>query len=190
MTVVYPRPQQSDANRGDGFAAFYTATMEQTFLAVRRIAAGDHELAFDATQDAYVVMLQRWQERHSQSLVANHNYVVRTAANKVIDRLRLRNRHISLDDECDLPPEEDPTDKLVNELSVLRSVRELIARQPARRRAVATLHFLEEAGYAEIAAALGITESTVRTHVERMRSLLKPLIDQISQIDEGGVDHV
>ncbi len=161
MTVVQPRPNQSDANRGDGFEAFYTATMERTFLAARRIAVGDRDLAFDATQDAYVTMLQRWAVRCHKPLAANHNYVVRIAANKVLDRLRRSRRLVSLDDDCDLPIVEDPSDELVTELSkqsVLRAVRELIDVQPARRRAVVTLYFLHDVGYTEVAATLGMTE--------------------------------
>ncbi|MGH3783213.1 MAG: RNA polymerase sigma factor [Pseudonocardiaceae bacterium] len=179
---------KSEVGDTDGFEAFYTTTVEWTYRAACRIAAGDTQLALDATQDAYVVMLQRWHERRHKPPGVNHNYVVRIAANKVIDQYRRWNRRNSLDD-CDPPDGENPVDDLVNELSVLRAVRELIDRQPPRRRAVAMLYFLEEAGYAEIAVSLQITESTVRTHVERMRNLLKPLIDQINQIDEGGVGH-
>ncbi len=183
------RETQPDTQSGDSFAAFYTTTVERTFLAARRIAAGDRQLAFDAVQDAYVVLLQQWPDRCRQPATTNHRYVVRIAAHKVIDRYRLQNRQTPLDDDYDHPAGYEPVVDLINELSLLRAVRALIGCQPPRRRAVATLFFLEEAGYDEIAAALGITESTVRTHVERMRNLLKPLIDRINQLDEGGVSH-
>lgn len=174
----------------DGFEAFYAATRDRTYQAARRVAAGDHQVAIDAMHDAYVVMLRRWPERSHRSLSANHNYVVRIAANKIIDGYRGRDRQTSIDDtECDPPAEEDPIGDLLDELSVFRAVCELIDRQPPRRRAVATLFFLEEMNCPEIAAALGITESTIRTHVERMRKLLKPLIYQISRMDEGGAGH-
>lgn len=189
MTAVHPHEARPADDRAGSFEVFYTATVERTYLAARRIAAGDRQLAFDATQEAYVVMLRKWSERRHQPPAANHSYVVRIAANKVIDWYRLQSRHASLDDECDVPVGDDPVGDLIDELSVLRAVRDVIDRQPPRRRAVATLYFLDEAGHAEIAAALGITESTVRTHVERMRNLLKPLVEQISRLDDGGVSH-
>jgi RNA polymerase sigma factor (sigma-70 family) len=189
MTVVHPREAQRRSDDSGGFEAFYTATAERTYLTVRRMTAGDSHLAHDATQDAYIVVLQRWSERQHLPLNANRRYVVAIAAHKVIDRYRSQRRDATLDDECDQPLEDNGVTELIDELSALRAVRELIDRQPPRRRAVATLYFLEEASYTEIATALRITESTVRTHVERMRALLKPLIDQITELDEGGGGH-
>jgi RNA polymerase sigma factor (sigma-70 family) len=189
MTVVHAREAHRRRGVSGSFAAFYTTTAERTYLTVRRMAAGDPHLAHDATQDAYVVLLQRWSKRQHLPVDVNRRYVVGIAAHKVIDRYRYQRRDAKLDDECDQPLEDNGFTELINELSVLRAVRELIDRQPARRRAVATLYFLEEASYTEIATALRITESTVRTHVERMRALLKPLIDQITELDEGGGSH-
>lgn len=186
---MHPREAQRRSDDSGGFEAFYTATVERTYLAVRRMTAGDPHLARDATQDAYVVVLQRWSERRHLSLDVNRRYVVGIAAHKVIDRYRDQHRETDLGDECDQPLEDNGFTELIDELSVLRAVRELIDRQPARRRAVATLYFLEEASYTEIATALRITESTVRTHVERMRALLKPLINRITELDEGGGGH-
>jgi DNA-directed RNA polymerase specialized sigma24 family protein len=39
------------------------------------------------------------------------------------------------------------------------------------------LYFLEEFDYSEIAEKLGMSCSTVRTHVQRLRAGLQPLID-------------
>jgi DNA-directed RNA polymerase specialized sigma24 family protein len=48
------------------------------------------------------------------------------------------------------------------------------------------LFFLEGWEYTEIAATLDISESTVRTQVQRLRELLKPLIHRINDLDQGG----
>jgi RNA polymerase sigma factor (sigma-70 family) len=189
MTVVRPREAHRCGDDSGDFEAFYTATAELAYLTVRRMTAGDRHLALDAIQDAYVVLLQRWSERQHLPLDDNRRYVVGIAARKVIDRYRFQRRYVNLDDECDQPLEDNGFTELINELSVFRVVRELIDWQPARRRVVATLYFLEEASYSEIATALGITESTARTHVERMRTLLKPLIDQITKLHEGDGGH-
>jgi len=189
MTIVHPRAAQHRSEDSGGFEAFYTATAERTYLVVRRMTAGDPHLARDATQDAYVVMLQCWSERQHLPLDVNRRYVVGIAAHKVIDHYREQHGEVSLDDECDQPVEDNGFTELIDELSVGCAVRELIDRQPVRRRAVATLRFLEEASSTEIATALEITESTVRTHVQRMRALLRPLINRITELDEGGGGH-
>lgn len=129
MTIVHPREAQRRSDDSGGFEAFYTATAERTYLAVRRMTAGDPHLAHDATQDAYIVVLQRWSERRHLPLDVNRRYVVGIAAHKVIDRYRDQRREAELDDECDQPLEDD-------------GFTELIDRQPARRRAVATLYSL------------------------------------------------
>jgi RNA polymerase sigma factor (sigma-70 family) len=189
MTVVYPREAHRCSDDSGDFEAFYTATVERTYLTVRRMTAGDRHLAHDATQEAYVVLLQRWSERQHLPLNDNRRYVVGIAGRKVSDRYRSQRREAKLDDECDHPLEDNGFTELISELSVFRAVRELIDRQPAQRRAVATLYFLEDFTYAEIATTLGITESTARTHVQRMRALLKPLIEQITELDKGGGGH-
>jgi DNA-directed RNA polymerase specialized sigma24 family protein len=48
------------------------------------------------------------------------------------------------------------------------------------------LHLIEGLDTAEIADALGMRESTVRTHVQRIRVLLKPYVDRIMEDERGG----
>jgi RNA polymerase sigma factor (sigma-70 family) len=171
----------------DDFASFYRATAAQTLRAACRMTRGDHHLAHDVTQDAYVAMLRCWPARQGISLDDNRRYVMGIMSNKVIDWYRRRyNRNVEFDDEFDCAVEETGLTEVVDELSVLGAVRNLIDGQPARRRAVAVLFFLQGWGHKEVAVTLGMSESTVRTHVERLRNLLKPFIDQIHEIDRGG----
>ncbi|WP_167405965.1 RNA polymerase sigma factor [Amycolatopsis thailandensis] len=182
MAAPSPRPDEFPGS----FEAFYLATFAKTFNASRRMAAGDTHLAHDATQEAYLVMLRRWSDRQHRSQDDNRKYVAGVAANKVIDAYRHRHRHVQFDDELDVPADGDQYAEVLDDLTLLAAVRTLIATQPPRRRAVATLYFLAGLDSAEIAESLTMSESTVRTHIQRLRSILKPRVDQISRTDQGG----
>ncbi|WP_280381146.1 RNA polymerase sigma factor [Nocardia wallacei] len=171
-------------NRSDTtntFADFYTATVERSFATAVRLA-GDREIAYDVVQDAYVVMLERWEHRESRALDDNRRYVVAIVAHKVADWYRRSKRFVRWDDNDDPPVDEAGYDRALDELSSFKVVHEVLESQPVRRRMIGILYFLEEFEYAEIGAALGITTSTVRTQVARLRSGLMPLLK------EGG-DH-
>jgi RNA polymerase sigma factor (sigma-70 family) len=150
------------------------------------VAAGDQHAAKDATQEAYLVMYQRWPVRRSRSLDENRRYVIGIAVKKVADWFRAT-RDGQLHDDLEVGIDDRRFVEILDEQSVLAEVRALIDRQPARRRAVGSLFFLE--GYedcTEIGQILGISGSTVRTHVERLRKLLRPLVEQILGRDQGG----
>jgi RNA polymerase sigma factor (sigma-70 family) len=48
------------------FAVFYRATVDRTFRAACLMARGDRQVAWDATQDAYARLLNRWNIREFQ----------------------------------------------------------------------------------------------------------------------------
>lgn len=183
MTVVNSREKQAGLAQPEpgSFNAFYAATARTTFNIAWRVTAGDQDVARDATQDAYLEMLRRWESRRCRSFDDNSRYVVGIAVRKVADWYRCHRRLTALDDEHDGGTEDPRFDDVLDELSVLQAVRDLIARQPVQRRAVGTLFFLQNCHHAEIAVALGITQSTVRTHVQRLRAQLKPLVDQTNR---------
>ncbi|MGV9366961.1 RNA polymerase sigma factor [Amycolatopsis sp. NPDC003731] len=170
----------------ESFETFYCSTAPRVLRAVQRIAAGDHHIAEDATQEAYCHLWKLWLCRESEPLDDNRRYVVGIAAHKVMDVYRRQRRLTELDAELAEAVEDSRIDDVLDELVVLKTVRELIARQPPQRRAVAVLFFLEELNYDEITANLEISKSTVRTHVQRLRAVLKPQLVRLSQIDQGG----
>lgn len=188
MTLMHPRgaPAKPSDDGSGSFAAFYTDTAVRTFDAVRCITAGDVHVAHDAVQEAYLVMLRCWPDRQGRSPDDNRRYVMGIAAKKAAYWYRQQRRQAELDDDLDVPVDEVGFAEVLDEMSMLSAVRELIARQPARRRAVAVMYFLEGLRYRDIAAALEVTESTVRTHVERLRSLMKPFVDGVTEANQGG----
>lgn len=187
MTSRVPHSSRRERPSGDSatFGAFYESTASQVTATVCRMTKGDQDLAADAVQDAYLAMFRCWPERENHPPDDNRRYVVGIAANKVCDVYRRKQKHVELDEDLDVPSfEEDLLDRL-DEGVALTAVRELIDRQPSRRRIVVAMYFLEGIAYADIAKSVDITESTVRTHVERFYTLLKPLTDKFTDTRGG-----
>lgn len=142
------------------FATFYRNSINQTFRIAYRMARGDERAAREATQEAYARLLRRWEAHEILGREDNARHVAGLAVRAVADA-----GAEPADDgygDADRAPE---------------SVRELIDSQPTTRRAVAVLFFLVEYPAERIAAVLDVAESEVLADVERMRVLMKPLVD-------------
>jgi RNA polymerase sigma factor (sigma-70 family) len=185
MTPVEPPGSDgaADPDLLHDFVDFYKTTSHRTFGTAYRAAGGNSYVAEDATQEAYMVMLKRWLDNKKPEGDLCR-YVVGIAVRKVVDFYRSRDREVPLEVEHDWGSHEPGYGKVLDTRTVLPVVRDLLDRQPLRRRAVGVLYFLEEFDYPEIAETLGISCSTARTHVQRLREVLQPLIDRIT--DGGG----
>lgn len=169
----------------DAVEDFYLMTVERT-LAIARRVAGDLHVARDATHDAYVVMLDRWAERRNCSLADNQRYVIGIAVKKVADWYRARRRFVPLPEDDDPPTADHVLDDVLDQLSLFKEVRRFLESRPLVSRTVGILYFLEGFTQAEIAPIIGIDASTVRTHVHRLRKRLRPMVERIRRLDEGG----
>lgn len=176
----------SDDGDADGFEAFYLATAERTFRAACRMTAGDQHVAWDVTQDAYIAMMTCWPDRRGLPVEDNRRYVIGIASHKVVDWYRAPDNKCAELDDLDGPADEPTPADTLSEQAVLDAARYLLDRQPAQRRAVGVLYFLECWKQREIAAALALDPSTVRTQVQRLRVLLNPLIHRINNLHQGG----
>jgi RNA polymerase sigma factor (sigma-70 family) len=183
MTRVEP-PIRDGAVERD-FIDFYKTTVRQTFGTAYRAAGGDTHIAHKATQEAYLVMLKLWLDNKKPEGDVRR-YVVGIAVRKVADCYRLRDRYVALKEEHDCSRHETGYAEVLGTMTVLQVVRDFLDRQPPRRRAVGVLYFLEEFDYSEIALTLAMSCSTVRTHVQRLREVLQPLIDRSALGDGGG----
>jgi RNA polymerase sigma-70 factor (ECF subfamily) len=154
---------------------FYRATAARTFTVAKSAAGGDEHIAHDAVQEAYVSMWRCWERWKGRSIRDAGKYVIGIVMHKVMDAFR-RRHDMPWPDDLD-PGDHEPGYDEVHSRSLRRALVELIERQPPKRRAVAQMYFLESFTYGEIAKTLDITQSTARTHVERMRTLIKPLVD-------------
>ncbi len=134
--------------------------------------------AEDAVQEAFLRVLRH---RHTLGEVRDHRvWLIRIVWNIVLDRKR----------RAKTRPETDDIDELARVLpaSGLTAEQRAAAAQhhtqvlacvdqlPAKERAVLLLSAFEELSSVEIAAALGVTESTVRSRLFRARNLMADLL--------------
>jgi RNA polymerase sigma factor (sigma-70 family) len=96
-------------------------------------------------------------------------WVRRIATNVALDHLRAARRETDLPDHLEAGPEADPAER--RELD--RAIRAAFARLPARLRIAATLALIEEEPYGEIADALDISVTAVKSRVFRALRLLR-----------------
>ena len=153
----------------------YASTLYRVAFSVLRNSAD----AEDAVQEAFLRVL-----RHRQTLgeVRDHRvWLIRIVWNIVLDRKR----------RAKTRPETDDIDELARVLpaSGLSAEQRAAAAQhhaqvlacvdqlPAKEREVLMLSAFEELSSVEIASALGVTESTVRSRLFRARNLMADLLD-------------
>lgn len=141
------------------FAAFYRATAERTFRIAHLAARGDRRAAWEATQEAYSRLLDRWRIYRRRTTEEKSRYVVGLAVRAVT----------GADQDGAVEEQDYPGDAV--------SLRELVERLPAARHAVTILFFHEDYSAREIAVALDLAESEIRAHIERIRVMLKPMVD-------------
>lgn len=121
------------------FIDFYKTTVQKTFGTAYRAAGGDTDIALDATQEAYVVMLKLWRDgKKPEGNVCR--YVVGIAVHKVADFYRASDRHIPLEEKHDCGSHETCYAEVFDTMTVFQEVRDFLDRQPPRRRAVGALY--------------------------------------------------
>jgi len=137
--------------------------------------------AEDVAQDIFVQVYRALPKARTDLPFRPWLYVV--ARNKCLDFLK-RKRPLLFsdtanpDDDGDDPaarvPDTDPLpEELVERADLQRVLHEAIAALPPKYREVVALRYSAELGFAEIGAALGLPENTVKTHFHRAKALLR-----------------
>jgi RNA polymerase sigma-70 factor (ECF subfamily) len=158
-----------------GMASQYTGTLYRVAYSVLRNSAD----AEDAVQEAFVRVL-----RHRDSLAEVRDqrvWLIRIVWNVVLDRKRRMKTRPETDDVAELArvlpagglTAEERVAAAQHHARVLACVEQL----PAKERQVLMLSAFEELTSVEIAAVLGITESSVRSRLFRARNLMAGLLE-------------
>ncbi|HEX4982341.1 MAG TPA: sigma-70 family RNA polymerase sigma factor [Ilumatobacteraceae bacterium] len=141
------------------------------------VACGDREQAADAVQEAFVKAHVRWRR------IGNYEdpigWVRRVAVNQLRDEHRRTGRKrralarlASRTPTSDHPVEPDEFDRLLAEL-------------PRQQRLATALYYVDGMSVAEIAAALGIAEGSVKSHLFDARKRLRTVLDRERGTDQG-----
>jgi RNA polymerase sigma-70 factor, ECF subfamily len=155
-----------------GFRDLYEREFDRVYRAVY-VLAGDRGLAEDATQEAFARALARWRRIGTHPSPAG--WVTTTALN--VARRQLRRA-----------PQPAPTNEArARDEDDRLAVREAIRSLPPRQQEAVALHYLVDLPVADVAAAMGIDEGTVKTHLFRARtaiaaSLADPVTDPTEEL--------
>ena len=146
----------------------YVADQQLALLRFSTVLTGDGGLAEDIVQTVLARAFQQW-ERVSAADSA-HAYVRRMVVNEYLSWRRKWHRVIPVSDlETLVAQVPDPAEAHAERLALLH----LVTRLPARQRAAVVLRYYENLPDSEIAAALGVRESTVRSNLARALNALR-----------------
>jgi len=153
----------------------YAPALYRVAYSVLRNAAD----AEDAVQEAFVRVLRH---RDQLSEVRDHRvWLIRIVWNVVLDRKRRMKSRPETDDVTEmarvLPSEGLTAEELAAAAEHHARVLGCVEQLPAKEREVLQLAAFEELSSVEIAAVLGITESSVRSRLYRARNLMAELLN-------------
>jgi RNA polymerase sigma-70 factor (ECF subfamily) len=144
-----------------------------TLVRALTLSCGDPVLAEDSVQEAFARLCVKWKRIRNYDDPAA--WVRRVALNLVQDQRRHLMRRALLLVRLDGRPESQsvssaPTDR---DPRLWAAVREL----PSRQRTALALYYLADLKVAEVAAAMKISEGTVKRHLERAREALRTKLE-------------
>jgi RNA polymerase sigma-70 factor (ECF subfamily) len=131
----------------------------------------DEDEAMDACQDVFVRLLERRgriEASHPSSLL----YI--TATHVCLNRIRDRKRHA-------VPTEDDELERIATadaqegESDARLLLDRLFRRQPASSRTMAVLHYLDGLTLEEVATEVGLSVSSVRKRLRKLRRVLREM---------------
>jgi RNA polymerase sigma-70 factor (ECF subfamily) len=150
------KPMGRAMNVDPTFLDLYEREFPRVFRATWRLG-GDRELAHDATQEAFVRALERWDRLEGRPWAGG--WVMSVALNVVRRGLRKRRA-----------PEARPSD--VPDASEIVAMWDAVAALPLRQRQAVVLYYGVDLPVEEVAKAMGCREGTARAHLARAREAL------------------
>lgn len=164
------------AGRGDAesFRVLVETYQTQVYRLALRICG--EALADDAAQEAFLSAWRALPRFRGECRFSTWLY--RLTTNAAIDLLR-REKAQHTDSGADLPerPDDAPSPQAQTEQAETREqVRQALARLSEEHRQVLLLRYMQELEYSEIAAALGISQGTVKSRINRAKAQLRALL--------------
>lgn len=128
----------------------------------------DIETAADLTQETF---LRFAQQPANTTVVQERAYLYRTARNLAIDHMRMKRRQqtqaASHDDMADIPENQPSLEDATDAKERLALLHALVERLPLRTRQVFILIRIEERSYADAAALMDLSISSVQKHMNQ-----------------------
>ena len=184
-----------DGGKRRRFEVLARPELDALFRTARRMT-GDAGLAQDLVQDTCLKAYKAFSPDDEPRQV--RPWLFRILINGVVDHARHRRREASVTRnveliaaaQIDLELHSRP-DRALASRETGRAIEAALAALPIDLRAVAILVLVEEASYADTAAALSITDDLVRSRLSRARDLLRQrLIEHDDPVAAQAVQHL
>ena len=178
---ILRRAQQGDS---EAFRLLVEAYQTQVYRLALRMCG--EAAADDVTQEAFLAAWRALPEFRGTCRFSTWLY--RLTTNAAIDWLRREKRHRSMDDvtELELPDDGPGPQDQAEQAEAQQAVRRALSRLSEEHRQVLLLRYMQELDYAEIAAALEISEGTVKSRISRAKMRLRELLDGSGNLFDGG----
>ena len=162
------------AQEADELAACFTADAPGLFGYACVLTRGDRALADDLVQAAFEAAGRAWPVLRCLADEQRRAWLRTTLANTAVSGYRreaaFRDRLPRIESRYRVTPA-DPAEHAFSSV-VLERCWKIIQTMPERQHAVAVLRWQQDMKESEIAAALGVAEKTVATHLHRVRRKL------------------
>lgn len=170
----------------DAFRQLVETYQAPVYRLALRMCGGDAALAEDAAQEAFLAAWRGLPRFRGDSRFSTWLY--RLTTNAAIDWLRREKRHRGMDDvtELELPDDGPGPQDQAEQAEAQQAVRRALSRLSEEHRQVLLLRYMQELDYAEIAAALEISEGTVKSRISRAKMRLRELLDGSGNLFDGG----
>ena len=174
------------AQKGDSEA--FRTLVEGYQTQVYRLAARmcGESTADDVTQEAFVAAWRALPSFRGDCRFSTWLY--RLTTNAAIDLLRREKRHRNADDITELELSDDglSPQELAERGETQEAVRRALGQLSEEHRQVLLLRYMQELDYSEIAAALAVSEGTVKSRINRAKGRLRELLAPGGNLSAAG----
>lgn len=179
---ILRRAQQGDS---EAFRVLVETYQVQVYRLALRMCG--ESTADDVAQEAFLAAWRALPEFRGTCRFATWLY--RLTTNAGIDYLRREKRHGHTDDitELELPDDRPTPQDCAEQAETRRAVRRALSRLSAEHREVLLLRYMQELEYTEIAAALEVSEGTVKSRISRAKARLRELLGEGNVFGGGSV---
>lgn len=170
-----------DASAFEELVRMYEAPVYRLALRMCGESAAD-----DVTQEAFLAAWRALPDFRGDCRFSTWLY--RLTTNAGIDWLRREKRYRSTDDvtELELPDDAPSPQEQAEQSETQSAVRRALSRLSEEHRQVLLLRYMQELDYGEIAAALDVSEGTVKSRINRAKGRLRELLAPGGNLSAAG----
>lgn len=183
--LVGVEPTDSLAVYLEPFESFYRTTYGRV-VAVAHSMTGNRHLGEEIAQEAFISAHRNWSK--VSRMERPDLWVRRVAINRCTSSWRRRMLEHRVNRQIDDRPSDDAASPSADAIAAREALWTAVRQLPARQTTVIVLHYVDDLTTAEIGELLGVSPSTVQTHLTRARERLAEVLtttDPVPNATEG-----